>query len=124
MAGTKFYMKMTQNLEYLWKQKLPLTFVEQVTLFGSTVRERNRDKNNPLCSIFSLMNSDFSLFLYLGTHPDNADGIVNRTVCVVGVRSYCDKQYEIQIKACGVNDYVYYLRKAQSCNEGYCFGNI
>lgn len=57
-----------------------------------------------------------------GTHPVNADGIVNRTVCVVGVRSYCDKQYEIRIKACGVNEYVYYLRKAQSCNEGYCFG--
>lgn len=57
--------------------------MEQVTLFGSMVRERNRDKDNPLCAIVSLMNSDFSLFLYLGTHPVNADGIVNRTVCVV-----------------------------------------
>lgn len=86
--------------------------------------KKNRDKINPLCSIVSLINSDSSLFLFLGTHPVNADGIVNRTVCVVGVKSYCDKQYVIRIKACGVNEYVYYLRKAQSCNEGYCFGNI
>lgn len=65
MAGTKFYMKMTQNLENLWKQKLLLTIVEQVTLSGSMVSEKkNRGKNNPLCSIVSLVNSDFSLFFY------------------------------------------------------------
>lgn len=76
-------------------------------------------------SLLDRSNGQFSLFvvLYLGTHPVNADGIVNRTVCVVGVYGYCDKQYEIQIKACGVNEYVYYLRKTQSCNEGYCFGD-
>lgn len=57
-----------------------------------------------------------------GTHPNIAEGIVNRTVCVTGFYGYCDKRYEIQIKACGLNEYVYYLRKARSCNEGYCFG--
>lgn len=64
------------------------------------------------------------LFINIGTHPNIAEGIVNRTVCVAGFYGFCDKQYEIQIKACGVNEYVYYLRKARSCNEGYCFGNI
>lgn len=43
---------------------------------------------------------------------------------MTGFYGYCDKRYEIQIKACGLNEYVYYLRKARSCNEGYCFGNI
>uniref|UniRef100_A0A8W8J431 UMOD/GP2/OIT3-like D8C domain-containing protein n=1 Tax=Magallana gigas TaxID=29159 RepID=A0A8W8J431_MAGGI len=57
-----------------------------------------------------------------GTHPVAADGIVNRTACVVGIHGYCSKEYDIQIKACGENEYVYYLIKAESCNEGYCFG--
>lgn len=126
MVGTKFYTKMILNLENLWNHELLQTIVGQVTRFGWTVivKKKKRDQNIPVWLIILLVNFDYSLFLYLGTHPLNADGIVNRTVCVVGVSGYCDKQYQIQIKACSVNEYVYYLRKAQSCNEGYCFGNF
>lgn len=55
------------------------------------VCERNWDKDNFFCVIVLLMNFDFLLFLYLGIYLVNVDGIVNRIVCVVGVRSYCDK---------------------------------
>ncbi|XP_078321931.1 uromodulin-like isoform X2 [Crassostrea virginica] len=57
-----------------------------------------------------------------GSHPNTVDGIVNRTACMVGVNSFCDVEYDIQIKACAANDYVYNLQKAKTCNAGYCFG--
>ncbi|XP_062613463.1 uncharacterized protein LOC134275223 [Saccostrea cucullata] len=57
-----------------------------------------------------------------GTHPSIGDGIVNRTACVTGRNSLCDKVYKIQIKACTTGDFVYNLQKTSACPEAYCFG--
>lgn len=73
---------------------------------------------------FSERLQSFTLINSTGSHPSTADDIVNRTVCVTGINGYCDYKYPIQIKACADDDFVYFLRKTDACNEGYCFGEF
>ncbi|XP_062569509.1 uncharacterized protein LOC134231560 [Saccostrea cucullata] len=56
-----------------------------------------------------------------GTHPTISDGIVNRTACLSGSESFCEKNITIQIKNCG-GFYVYKLKNTSSCSSAYCFG--
>ncbi|XP_061195273.1 von Willebrand factor D and EGF domain-containing protein-like [Saccostrea echinata] len=56
-----------------------------------------------------------------GTLPSDADGEVNRTVCIVGFISSCDKTLTIKVKSCGVFR-VYYLVPAPQTATGYCIG--
>lgn len=62
----------------------------------------------------------FPIYL-LGGIPVPADGIVNRTACMSGSESVCDKQYNIKIKACAGYS-VYFLVPSSGCPEAYCFG--
>ncbi|KAK7484242.1 hypothetical protein BaRGS_00024491, partial [Batillaria attramentaria] len=64
-----------------------------------------------------------------GTHPDVADGVVDRTVCANfggygphPERVCCDAQLDVGVKNCG-SFYVYYLRGTPSCPVAYCAGS-
>ncbi|XP_056020810.1 von Willebrand factor D and EGF domain-containing protein-like [Ostrea edulis] len=56
-----------------------------------------------------------------GNLPSQADGVVSRNACVVGVGSTCESNIPIQIANCGTFN-VYYLRKTSATATGYCFG--
>lgn len=56
-----------------------------------------------------------------GTLPNESDGEVNRTVCIVGLYESCLRTLTIKVKACrGYR--VYYLEPAPQTSTGYCIG--
>ena len=48
---------------------------------------------------------------------------VNRKVCVVDHADYCESEYDIKIKKCPGDTFVYQL-SATPAGSGYCFGEF
>ncbi|KAG8558189.1 hypothetical protein GDO81_016898 [Engystomops pustulosus] len=55
-----------------------------------------------------------------GSHPEPADGIVNRTVCTSSYGTCCQWTSSIQIKLCPGNFYVYKFSYPPQYYSGYC----
>lgn len=65
--------------------------------------------------------ANYSIAFIKGTLPSDADGEVNRTACIVGIRGPCHKIVNIRIKSCG--EYrVYYMLPVPQTSTAYCIG--
>ncbi|XP_013401777.1 von Willebrand factor D and EGF domain-containing protein [Lingula anatina] len=56
------------------------------------------------------------------SHPDEEEGVVNRTACMKETGNCCAKSYDIQIKNCSTF-MVYRLPSVSDCPERYCIGD-